>query len=216
MRRGLGIPYKGHTKEYAREYRRVMLIESGKNSKKYRSRSEIGAALLSEGFEPWSKEYKSEYGKRVRLAVNNSPEKEERLKKTRERARRWREKHPERYEEIKRNGAKRETERLNQNPHKRERRRETERAARLKLKYGLEIGEYERRISEQGGVCAICGAKDVGRSLAVDHDHLSGKVRKLLCLRCNQALGLARENVEILERMVRYLVEHGQGKMKEE
>jgi hypothetical protein len=44
---------------------------------------------------------------------------------------------------------------------------------------------YDRLLGEQGGVCAICGNPPKTRRLHIDHDHKTGKVRGLLCHRCN-------------------------------
>jgi hypothetical protein len=66
-------------------------------------------------------------------------------------------------------------------------------------------------LKEQKGVCAICHQPEtaIGRggkvvNLGVDHDHVTGQVRHLLCYRCNTSLGLLRENPEIIERMLSY------------
>jgi hypothetical protein len=53
---------------------------------------------------------------------------------------------------------------------------------------GVADDEYARMLEAQGGGCAICGAKPKTRRLHVDHDHATGKVRGLLCHRCNRAL----------------------------
>ena len=53
---------------------------------------------------------------------------------------------------------------------------------------GVTDDEYARLLEAQGGGCAICGAKPKTRRLHVDHDHKTGKVRGLLCHRCNRAL----------------------------
>ena len=64
-------------------------------------------------------------------------------------------------------------------------------------KLGVTVDWYERKSKEQEGVCALCGKNeshpvkkggDAVRSLAIDHDHGTGKVRGLLCMRCNTAL----------------------------
>jgi hypothetical protein len=64
------------------------------------------------------------------------------------------------------------------------------RKARLK-KFGLTEEDYQRILAEQGGVCAICsGPPDTRwKTLAVDHDHVTRKVRGLLCMVCNTMLG---------------------------
>ena len=80
-------------------------------------------------------------------------------------------------------------------------------------KFGLSIEEYNARLEAQGGVCAICGDPPNGRRLGVDHDHACcpnqgscGKcVRELLCMGCNTAIGLLREDPERAMAAARYL-----------
>lgn len=48
-------------------------------------------------------------------------------------------------------------------------------------KYGLTEAEYLTLLRRQGGVCFLCGRKPVNRRLAVDHDHVTGRVRGLIC-----------------------------------
>jgi hypothetical protein len=79
----------------------------------------------------------------------------------------------------------------------------------LKKRYGLTDEIYEQMIREQGGQCFLCGpnAKNprrIARSLCIDHDHVTKRVRKLLCDRCNRLLGLADENPMILRSAARY------------
>lgn len=76
---------------------------------------------------------------------------------------------------------------------------------RLKRDYNLDIEEYDVLLNQQGGVCAICLTPEVGRALAVDHDHRTGNVRGLLCFKCNRGLGQLGDSVEALERALLYL-----------
>ena len=87
----------------------------------------------------------------------------------------------------------------------------------LKRLYGITVEQYENMLAQQDGKCAICGSKDsYSRTykttkvskFAVDHCHASGKVRGLLCTRCNRALGLIGDNYEAALRMVEYLKKH--------
>jgi len=71
-------------------------------------------------------------------------------------------------------------------------------------RYGITIDIYDSMLKNQNGVCKICGKKDK-RLLSVDHDHKTGKVRGLLCNKCNFALGYADDNPERLRDMARYL-----------
>lgn len=66
---------------------------------------------------------------------------------------------------------------------------------------------YESLLAAQGGKCAMCPAtKDTrGRDLCVDHCHKTGKVRGLLCDRCNRLLGWLREDLSIFEAAISYL-----------
>ena len=77
----------------------------------------------------------------------------------------------------------------------------------LKFRYNITLIEYDEIFEEQNGVCAICGRVEsiMGRRLAVDHDHKTGKVRGLLCYRCNTRLGILEENSNLLLVMLNYL-----------
>lgn len=73
-------------------------------------------------------------------------------------------------------------------------------------KFGLTPEQYDGRLKAQKGRCAICGRiPPIGRRLAVDHDHKTGKVRGLLCGQCNVALGLFEDNARYLTYAIGYL-----------
>ncbi len=83
----------------------------------------------------------------------------------------------------------------------------------LKYNYGITIQEYDKILAEQNGVCAICGSSETGWKYPwfhVDHCHKTGKVRGLLCQRCNPGIGIFYENPEILRRAAVYIESHGQ------
>lgn len=71
----------------------------------------------------------------------------------------------------------------------------------IKSKYGLTRIEFELMLVSQDSKCAICKSKT---ELVVDHDHTTGKVRGLLCRRCNFVLGIL-EDEEFIEAANRYL-----------
>lgn len=78
----------------------------------------------------------------------------------------------------------------------------------LRYLYGITLKDYDELLESQGGVCAICGTDTpcgVGR-FHVDHNHATGKVRGVLCHRCNLALGFSGENISILQSAIEYLV----------
>jgi hypothetical protein len=81
----------------------------------------------------------------------------------------------------------------------------------LKRLYGLTRDEYERTLREQNDSCRICGAtfETTGKRFHVDHDHATGKVRGLLCHKCNAALGMFDDNVDRLRKAVEYLAAQG-------
>lgn len=73
---------------------------------------------------------------------------------------------------------------------RRRRRQEISRHCQLKARYGLSAAEYDHLLALQRNVCRICRKPcSTGKRLAVDHDHETGKVRGLLCRRCNRGLG---------------------------
>jgi hypothetical protein len=80
----------------------------------------------------------------------------------------------------------------------------------IKQKYGLSMGDYEKMLADQGGVCAICGVapddtSNLWNRLVVDHDHETNRVRGLLCHRCNTGLGQFMDNINRLQQAVAYL-----------
>lgn len=78
---------------------------------------------------------------------------------------------------------------------------------RLKKVYGITPEEYRKILVEQNYVCAICFESELHqRNLAVDHNHKTGKVRGLLCQRCNTLLGLGEDNLGILRNATEYLL----------
>lgn len=85
----------------------------------------------------------------------------------------------------------------------------------LLFKYGITHADYAKKFKEQAGLCAICKNPETAvirgntLSLAVDHDHATGKVRDLLCKRCNLTLGLVDENPDLFLEFFRYLIKHG-------
>lgn len=72
--------------------------------------------------------------------------------------------------------------------------RELKRQHNLKCKYNITLEEYDQMFEGQNGVCALCNnINDHGRRLCVDHDHKTGKIRGLLCTRCNTRLGVLED-----------------------
>ncbi len=78
-------------------------------------------------------------------------------------------------------------------------------AKKREARYGLTSDEYYRIWNEQFGLCAICQDKPAKH---IDHSHVTGKVRGLLCGPCNMGLGLCQESVARLKAAIRYLEKH--------
>jgi hypothetical protein len=83
--------------------------------------------------------------------------------------------------------------------------------AHLARKYGLSIDNYEKLLEEQSYKCAICGSTGSGQDsdrFVVDHCHNSGRVRGLLCWPCNIGIGMFKERPDLIERVVRYMMDN--------
>ncbi len=76
--------------------------------------------------------------------------------------------------------------------------------------YKMTPEEYNMMSFKQKGRCAICRKHWTwtDRRLVVDHDHKTGKVRGLLCFKCNITLGIIEGKIDILKDMVEYLIIH--------
>jgi hypothetical protein len=75
---------------------------------------------------------------------------------------------------------------------------------RLARAYGISREQYEGLLARQGGVCGIC-RKPPREPLCVDHSHTTGRVRGLLCRRCNTALGSYDDDADLLAAAIAYL-----------
>jgi hypothetical protein len=108
------------------------------------------------------------------------------------RVRAWRRKHREQFNEYQREY--------------RVRRAAEIREGHLRRTFGLTQADYDELLAAQGGGCAVCGEPPPeGRSLHVDHDHATGRVRGLLCFRCNGGLGQFSDDPERLVTVIDYL-----------
>jgi hypothetical protein len=85
---------------------------------------------------------------------------------------------------------------------------------RMKTRYGVSPEEYKEMVSNQFNKCAICGNEETCldsygniRPLAIDHDHVTNKVRGLLCHKCNLGLGHFQDDIDRLQSAIQYLRE---------
>lgn len=100
---------------------------------------------------------------------------------------------------------------LQNNPDQAEKNRVRARAHAQKVR-AVDPGElrrramYERLVERYGAVCQICGrASEPGRRLSIDHDHVTGEIRGLLCASCNYGLGCLKDSPALLDAAKAYL-----------
>lgn len=79
-------------------------------------------------------------------------------------------------------------------------------------RYGITEEQFQQKLEEQKNVCAICGTDTPGRNhenFHVDHCHTTGKIRGLLCDKCNRGLGYFNDNPDALRKAAHYLEANG-------
>jgi hypothetical protein len=83
-------------------------------------------------------------------------------------------------------------------------------AARRLRRYGLTVEQYEAMRAAQGDRCACCGRTEPGGTGTwhIDHDHKTGRVRTLLCDRCNKVVGAVKEDVDIAIAIAKYIARY--------
>lgn len=83
--------------------------------------------------------------------------------------------------------------------------------------YNLSKEEFTQMYLEQEGKCEICGKleEDNNRALAIDHCHITGMVRGLLCGKCNTGIGMLNDNAELVKSALLYLRKTQPQKIKE-
>lgn len=171
-----------------------------------------------------TREQKDRYNanRRASYADPSSGERAERLARNRA----WAKSHPER-RDAKRAWAEKNKEKLREYSRVRTARVRAEcrqtnpelhcervRAENLRRSFGLTLEQYDTRLVAQNGVCALCRRPETAvlkgklKRLAVDHDHLTGKVRGLLCSQCNTSLGMFGDDPSRLRAAADYLERH--------
>lgn len=130
------------------------------------------------------REKKREYAK--------TPEQRE---KRREYMRKWREENRERHNELARESHARNKDKLENKAYRTN--------YHLKNTYGITSEDYDQKLLEQNGVCALCETPPKKKRLNVDHNHETGEVRKLLCTPCNTKIGWYEKNREKITKYLR-------------
>jgi hypothetical protein len=78
----------------------------------------------------------------------------------------------------------------------------------LKYRYGITISVYNKLFENQNGCCKICNEhqSNLKSPLAVDHNHIDNKIRGLLCMKCNTAIGKFNDDITLLQNTINYLL----------
>lgn len=92
----------------------------------------------------------------------------------------------------------------------------------LQYNFGISLSEYNNMLEEQGYRCAICDKQHLTdkhdgervKGLSVDHDHVTGVVRGLLCNDCNRAMGQLKDSPALLRKAADYLEYHTKRNIK--
>jgi hypothetical protein len=138
----------------------------------------------------WMKEYGEKY--RKELIAKRKKYYYEHKKEIAEKTKAYRQKHKEKFRE--------------RNRVSNFRNRENNHAWRRMNLYGLSSEAYYTLLGEQGGACAVCGSDDwLTRVPHVDHNHITGRARGIVCRKCNLALGMIDDDVNIAKSLVKYL-----------
>jgi hypothetical protein len=86
---------------------------------------------------------------------------------------------------------------------------DSEKNSRYKYVYGITLSDFRDMINVQNNCCYICNKEFSSNSHYtkphLDHDHISGSIRKVLCGHCNGMLGRANDEVLILKKAIKYL-----------
>lgn len=80
----------------------------------------------------------------------------------------------------------------------------------LKRRFGITLEEYDSILNKQKDCCAICGIHkdEFSYQMVVDHSHTTGKVRGVLCRKCNLGIGHLNDDISLLEKSIEYLNKH--------
>jgi hypothetical protein len=89
--------------------------------------------------------------------------------------------------------------------------RASSRNTRIKKAYGITAAEFDALFLKQGNKCACCGTDKPGtqKGWHIDHDHITGGVRGILCHHCNVMAGMSRDSITILRSSIAYLKRGG-------
>lgn len=97
-----------------------------------------------------------------------------------------------------------------------ERKAATDTALMMRRKYGLSVARYLAILVQQGHRCGICRQLNTStrfKRFAVDHDHLTGEVRGLLCQTCNRRLGELGDSISAIKASAQRFTAYVSGRL---
>ena len=88
--------------------------------------------------------------------------------------------------------------------------KDTHRNWKLQKDFGITLEDYNKMFADQKGLCLGCykHQSSFKKAMAVDHDHTTGKIRGLLCMKCNSVLGYVADDSTTLRRLADYADKH--------
>lgn len=115
-------------------------------------------------------------------------------------ARKWRKKNPESVQKIRKRSYRNNIEYM----------KNKTRRLHILQNYNLTLNDFDVLLNSQDNKCAICESKEPkGKgNFHIDHDHQTGKVRGLLCHKCNTGIGLLNDDIALLNKALQYLEKH--------
>ena len=175
-----------HQKEYRKQYKL-------KHRKEIRIKGRI-----------YSKEYRKKNPEKIRMnnLKYNRPWRAKHKKYCKEYYKKYQEKHRERLKKVCAEYRKNNQDKI--------------KICKIRCNFKITQKEAEKLFKRVHGVCDICKKSETCKShhgnimlLSVDHDHKTGKIRGVLCSKCNKALGGFGNNIKILKLAIKYLRKNG-------
>ena len=166
-----------------------------------------------------TKEYQKQYRAAHREELNAKQRErgkiyyQEHKEETRARNKKWMEEHPDRMKELQQKNREKHLETMKARSKawyqaNKERASRNSRISKLR-QYGMTLEVYDAMMEEQKWHCPICGVElskeETATSPRIDHNHETGKVRGILCMKCNSGLGMFKDSPLLLMRAADYL-----------
>ncbi len=166
------------------------------------------------------KEYQKQYRADHREELNAKQRKRGKLyyqdhkEETKARNRKWAEENPERMKELQQKHREENLEKMKARSKQwyqdnKARAAVNSKKSKLRTQYGISLETYDAMMEEQKWHCPICGVElnkeETATSPRIDHNHETGQVRGILCMKCNSGLGMFKDSPLLLMRAAAYL-----------